>query len=106
MPKYKYVFSEKYEENGFVVPNAESPLDDQFTGEDIYLNILNQAKKYVYIYTPYLIIDTDMINSMILAARRGIDVRIVVPGVPDKKTVYTLSLSYYLMLFFQLSLFP
>ena len=93
--KYKYVFSEKYEENGFVVPYAESPLDDQFTGEDIYLNILNQAKKYVYIYTPYLIIDTDMINSMILAARRGIDVRIVVPGVPDKKTVYTLTLSYF-----------
>ncbi|HDT5128062.1 TPA: hypothetical protein QHS12_003218, partial [Escherichia coli] len=63
--------------------------------EDIYLNIINQAKKYVYIYTPYLIIDTDMINSLILAARRGVDVRIVVPGIPDKRIVYDLTSSYF-----------
>ena len=81
--KYKYNFTEKYKENGFVVPYGESPLDDVITGEDIYLNIINQAKKYVYIYTPYLIIDTDMINSLILAARRGVDVRIIVPGIPE-----------------------
>ena len=93
--KYKYNFTEKYKENGFVVPYGESPLDDVITGEDIYLNIINQAKKYVYIYTPYLIIDTDMINSLILAARRGVDVRIVVPGIPDKKIVYDLTSSYF-----------
>ena len=93
--KYKYNFTEKYKENGFVVPYGESPLDDAITGEDIYLNIINQAKKYVYIYTPYLIIDTDMINSLILAARRGVDVRIVVPGIPDKKIVYDLTSSYF-----------
>lgn len=93
--KYKYNFTEKYKENGFVVPYGESPLDDVITGEDIYLNIINQAKKYVYVYTPYLIIDTDMINSLILAARRGVDVRIVVPGIPDKKIVYDLTSSYF-----------
>ena len=93
--KYKYNFTEKYKENGFVVPYGGSPLDDVITGEDIYLNIINQAKKYVYIYTPYLIIDTDMINSLILAARRGVDVRIVVPGIPDKKIVYDLTSSYF-----------
>ena len=80
--------------NGFVVPYGESPLDEEVTGEDIYLNIINQANKYVYIITPYLIIDTDMINALNLAAKRGVDVRIVIPGIPDKKVVYTLSESY------------
>ncbi len=93
--KYKYEFQEQYQENGFVVPYGESPLDDEIIGEDIYLNIINQAKKYVYIYTPYLIIDTDVINSLILASRRGVDVRIIVPGVPDKKFVYDLTQSYF-----------
>lgn len=93
--KYKYSFQKQYPENGFVVPYGESPLDNDVTGEDIYLNIINQSKKYVYIYTPYLIIDTDMINSLILAARRGVDIRIVVPGIPDKKIVYDVTSSYF-----------
>ena len=80
--------------NGFVAPYGETPLDDDVVGEDIYLNIINQANHYVYIFTPYLIIDTDMINSLILAARRGVDVRIVIPGIPDKKLVYMVSESY------------
>lgn len=93
--KYKYEFKEKYKENGYTVPYGESPLDNIITGEDVYLNIINQAKRYVYIYTPYLIIDTDMINSLILASRRGVDVRIIVPGIPDKKIVYDLTSSYF-----------
>lgn len=96
--KYKYDFKNKIADNGFVAPYFETPLDNEATGEDIYLNIINQAKEYVYIYTPYLIIDTDMINSLILAAKRGVDVRIVIPGIPDKKIVYTLSESYLEML--------
>ncbi len=58
------------------------------------MNIINQANHYVYIFTPYLIIDTDMINALNLAVKRGVDVRIVIPGIPDKKLVYTLSESY------------
>ena len=92
--KFKYDFKNRKINNGFVVPYGETPLDDEVTGEDIYLNIINQANKYVYIFTPYLIIDTDMINALVLAAKRGVDVRIVIPGVPDKKIVYTLSESY------------
>lgn len=80
--------------NGFVAPYGETPLDSDVVGENIYLNIINQANKYVYIFTPYLIIDTDMINSLILAAKRGVDVRIVIPGIPDKKIVYLVSESY------------
>ena len=77
--KYKYNFKDKKMNNGYVVPYAETPLDNEITGEDVYLNIINQADKYVYIITPYLIIDTDMINSLCLAAKRGVDVRIVIP---------------------------
>ena len=94
--KYKYDFSKEYlEQNGYTIPYGETPLDNEIVGENVYLNIINQAQKYVYIMTPYLIIDTDMINSLILAAKRGVDVRIVVPGIPDKKIVYSLTTSYF-----------
>lgn len=91
--RFKYKFDNKIN-NGLVVPYGETPLDEEVTGEDIYLNIINQANQYVYIFTPYLIIDTDMINALNLAAKRGVDVRIIIPGIPDKKVVYTLSESY------------
>lgn len=90
---YKQTFNNK-KANGYVVAYGETPLDNECVGEDIYLNIINQANKYVYIFTPYLIIDTDMINALTLAAKRGVDVRIVIPGIPDKKIVYSLSESY------------
>lgn len=92
--KFKYDFKNRNINNGYVVPYGETPLDEEITGEDVYLNIINQANDYVYIFTPYLIIDTDMINSLNLAAKRGVDVRIVIPGIPDKKIVYTLSESH------------
>ncbi len=92
--KFKYDYSYKSNTSGYVVPYGETPLDEEITGEDVYLNIINQANHYVYIFTPYLIIDTDMINSLNLAAKRGVDVRIVIPGIPDKKVVYTLTESY------------
>lgn len=92
--KFKYNFKNEVKENGYVIPYGETPLDEEITGEDVYLNIINQANHYVYIFTPYLIIDTDMINALNLAAKRGVDVRIVIPGIPDKKVVYTLSESY------------
>lgn len=92
--KYKYNFKNKNNLNGYVIPYAETPLDEEITGEDVYLNIINQANDYVYIFTPYLVIDTDMINALTLAVKRGVDVRIVIPGIPDKKIVYTLTESY------------
>ena len=92
--KFKHEFKNSIIQNGFVIPYGETPLDEEITGEDIYLNIINQANDYLYIFTPYLIIDTDMINSLILAAKRGVDVRLVIPGVPDKKFVYCVTESY------------
>lgn len=91
---YKYDFSNSIKKNGYTVPYGETPLDDEVVGEDIYLNVINQANDYLYIMTPYLIIDSDMINALVLAAKRGVDVRIIIPGIPDKKIVYTLTESY------------
>ena len=92
--KYKYVYKNRKVSNGYVAPYGENPLEADMPGENIYLNIINQAHKYVYIFTPYLILDTDLVNALILAAKRGVDVRIVIPGIPDKKMVYTISESY------------
>ena len=82
-------------EDGLTVPYGLSPVYDELVGEDVYINMINSAKKYLYIMTPYLIVDTDMENALIRAAKRGVDVRIVVPGIPDKKLVYTLTTSFF-----------
>ena len=81
--------------DGFVQPYADTPLDDERVGENVYLNIIKNAKKYVYITTPYLILDDEMVGELVLAAKRGVDVRIITPGIPDKKTVFKLTRSYY-----------
>lgn len=78
-----------------VIPYSDSPLDDENVGETVYLEILAQAQDYVYIFTPYLIIDAEMQSALCTAAKRGVDVRIVVPSVPDKKTAFRLTRSYY-----------
>ncbi|MEE3420106.1 MAG: cardiolipin synthase [Lachnospiraceae bacterium] len=80
---------------GFVCAYGESPLSPERVAQNVYLNIINEAQHYVYIMTPYLIIDSDMTNALILAARRGVDVKIVTPGIPDKKIVYGVTRSYY-----------
>lgn len=86
---------EPFESDGFVQPYGDSPLDDEIAAENVYLNILNQARDYVYIFTPYLIIDHEMDTALRLAAKRGVDVRIVTPGIPDKKVIFQLTRSYY-----------
>jgi cardiolipin synthase len=81
--------------DGYIQPYGDTPVDDEIVGENIYLNMINKAKKYVYITTPYLIVDNEMVTALTLAAKSGIDVRIITPGVPDKKMVYTVTQSYY-----------
>ena len=80
---------------GFVIPYCDSPLDNERVGEMVYLNILNQAKDYVYIMTPYLILDNEMLTALTFAAKRGVDVRIILPHIPDKRTAFTLAKSHY-----------
>lgn len=85
-------------ENGYVQPYADSPLYDENIGENVYLNMIKNAKDYVYITTPYLIIDDEMQKELILAAGRGVDVRIITPGIPDKKIIFGVTRSYYAVL--------
>jgi cardiolipin synthase len=85
----------KGKEDGYISLYGDTPLDKETTGQDVYISILNQSKDYCYIFTPYLIIDTEMENALVLAAKRGVDVRIVTPGIPDKKIVWNITRSYY-----------
>ena len=73
---------------GFVQPFCDSPLEYDNVGENIFVSIISNAREYVYIFTPYLILGTEISQSLIRAARSGVDVRIVTPGIPDKKLIY------------------
>lgn len=92
--KYLESPSNKYQSEGFVLPYADSPLDDERVGENIYLDIISNAKEYVNIMTPYFVLDDALINSLIFAAKSGIDVRVITPHIPDKKYVYILAKTY------------
>lgn len=86
---------EVFDSDGIIQPYSDSPLDDENVGENVYFEIINQAEDYVYIFTPYLILDNEMMTALLLAAKRGVDVRIVTPAIPDKKIVFRLTRSYY-----------
>ena len=86
------------QQDGIVQPYSDSPLDEEPLAETVYLNILSQAKRYVYIYTPYFAVGEEMLDALKNAAKRGVDVRLVLPGIPDKKLVFRLSRSYYVPL--------
>lgn len=82
-------------EKGYVIPFGDSPLDNDKVGQMIYMDILNRAENYVHIMTPYLILDGEMVTSLQFAARRGVDVKIIMPHIPDKKIVFAQSRSHY-----------
>ena len=95
---YAAYYPDSWDENaqGIVQPFADNPLDDEAVGETVYL--INKAKRYVYITTPYLILSNEMVTAMNTAAKSGVDVRIITPHVPDKWYVHAVSRSYYEML--------
>lgn len=88
----------KTESDGFVQPFGDNPLDEVAMAETAYLQIINMAKSYVWITTPYLVITRSMINALSIAAQSGVDVRLIVPKIPDKIYVHAVSKSYYLEL--------
>ncbi len=88
-------FENVFESDGFIQPYGDSPLDQEVVGENVYINMINAATNYIYMYTPYLIIDNEMMTALCLAAKKGVDVRIVTPGIPDKKYAFWLTQSYY-----------
>ncbi|MBQ5951049.1 MAG: cardiolipin synthase [Lachnospiraceae bacterium] len=82
-------------DSGYVQPYADDPMDNERVGETVYLQMLSNAKKYAWIMTPYLIIDNEMMTALTAAAKSGVDVRIITPGIPDKKLIFLLTQSYY-----------
>lgn len=81
--------------SGYVQPYCDSPMDRENVSEQLYLSILAHAHDYVYICTPYLIIDETMSSALTLAAKSGVDVRIITPHIPDKKVVHATTRSHY-----------
>ena len=79
-----YLADYRVENDGFVLPYCDDPLNDKNPAEGIYMQILSTAQRYVYIATPYLIIDNAMKDQLMMAAKSGIDVKIAVPHIPDK----------------------
>lgn len=93
---YKY-HNNEFNNDGFVQPfgDGPSPIYDNYIGENVYLNMINQATKYVYITTPYLIVDHLLMTALESAAKRGVDVKIITPGIPDKKIIYKVTRDSY-----------
>lgn len=100
--RYMYMGNDRLEPSmrngGYIVPYGDSPFDNEEVGEKVYLDILNTAKDYVHIMTPYLILDEELLNAIIFAAQRGVDVKIVLPHIPDKKYAYWLARTHYMEL--------
>ena len=82
-------------DDGYIIPYGDSPYDHEDVGEEVYFHILNHAKKYVHITTPYLIIDNEMIEALCRAAKGGIEVQIIMPHIPDKPYAFYLAKTYY-----------
>ncbi len=83
------------DDHGYVIPYADNPMDDYKIGEDVYMDILARANSYVHIMTPYLILDGEAETALKTAAHRGVEVVIILPGIPDKKVAYSLAKSHY-----------
>lgn len=91
----KYMPTTQGQTDGYVQPYIYNPMDEKPVARNVYVNILNEAKKYVYITTPYLIMDVELTNAVISAAHRGIDVEIITPHIPDKWYVHAVTKSFY-----------
>ena len=81
--------------SGYVMPYADCPLDEYKAGEAVYIDILSRADRYVHIMTPYLILDGEVEAALKYAAQRGVDVKLILPGIPDKKAAYALAKAHY-----------
>ena len=85
----------KASQHGFCQPYADNPIDRERIGEGVYISMIEKAERYCYFMTPYLILTDEMIHALCLAAMRGVDVRIITPGIPDKKMIYRITRSFY-----------
>ncbi len=91
----KYIEKTYVKSEGYVIPYCDSPTDNENVGERVYLDIINRASSYVHIMTPYLVISHDMQEALKFASKRGVDVKIIMPHIPDKPYALWLARSYY-----------
>ena len=80
---------------GFVIPYGDSPLDQETVGELVYLDIINTARSYVHIMTPYLILNYELVQALQFAAKRGVETIIIMPHIPDKEYAFLLAKAHY-----------
>lgn len=85
----------KFDADGYVIPYSDSPLDGEAVGRSVYIDILYRAQRYVHIMTPYLIIDDETRTALTYAAKRGVEVCIIMPGKPDKRYAYYVARTFY-----------
>ena len=90
-----YLMSYPRNDDGYVIPFSDAPTDDESVGQNAHLNIIHAAKEYIFIQTPYLILDNVVRDALALASKNGVDVRIMVPCIPDKKLVNQVTKSNY-----------
>ena len=86
---------DKHSYPGYVIPYGDGPHQEENVAEQVYMDIISRAAKYVYIMTPYLILDHEMKQSLTHASKSGVDVRIIMPHIPDKKAVFAVARTYY-----------
>ncbi len=79
----------------YVIPYADAPGDGESLAKNVYLYMIYEAKKYIHIMTPYLVLDNEVLTALTFAAKRGIDVKIIMPHIPDKKIPFAVARSYY-----------
>ena len=84
-----------YSDSGYVMAYADNPFNHYQVGHSVYLDIINNSTRYCHIITPYLVLDNITMNALKFAAKRGVDVKIIMPGIPDKKYAYCLARTYY-----------
>ncbi|WP_369695204.1 cardiolipin synthase [Ruminococcus flavefaciens] len=86
---------ETTQEDGYAMPFGDCPLEKDKVGEMVYMDILNRAKTYVHIMTPYLILDNELETALKFAAQRGVDVKLILPGISDNKVAFALAKTHY-----------
>ena len=91
----EYFYPPELNMDGFVIPYGDSPLDQENVGEQVYLDIIQSARNYVHIMTPYLILDYEMAQALKFAAKRGVETIIIMPHIPDKQYAFLLAKSHY-----------
>ena len=96
-PKQNYFPEYHVEESGWLIPfgDGPAPIYKREVGKSVIQNMLNQANRYVYMMSPYLIVDNELRQAIEDAALRGVNVKLILPHIPDKKLVYEMARSHY-----------